>query len=99
MSNQNVAERLDFERYPGPGVQNLPAVALDLLSREPRFGFMGRSRQVAGEPLSDYADMLAHGVDESKRTTAVFSVVNRSSNSSWGANAKYCYLLRPVAPE
>jgi hypothetical protein len=69
MSNQNVAERLDFEAYPGPGVHNLPAVALDLLSGAPRFGFMGRPRQVAGEPLSNDADMLPDGVDESKHTT------------------------------
>lgn len=83
MSNQNVAERLDFELYPGPGVQDLTAVGSRPTQRARRFGFMGRSKQVAGEPLSHDADMLANGVDES-RTTVAFSVVNRSSNSSWG---------------
>ena len=82
VSNQNVAEKLDFEGCSGLGAA---AVALRPTQRAPRFGFMGRSRQAAGQPLSDDTDMPPCAADESKRATAAFGVVNTEFEFSMGS--------------
>ena len=59
-------------------------------------GIHGKIKTSGRRALYGDADMLPEGVDESKRTTTAFSVVNRSSNSSWGARQSGSKSLSPL---